>query len=236
MPMTKNLRNQSMRAISIAGATLALAAVFCGSASAEVYVYNVSVPTDVLNANSVNGPFSMLFELTDGSGTGDGNNTVTMTNFSAGPSDPVTLTDNGLLVYDIEGFTPAASPGSTLSFDLSTTNNSDTGGTPDEFSFYLLDGNYVTLPTTDEANSSLFTVDLGGFTPSVTTFETQDNYAGIDPIVTPLVATPEPQSWVSLGIGGLALMSLILVRLATGKLRSRLDKRYNLLYTDFTVP
>src|SRR6185312_13251794 len=86
------------------------------------------------------GPFSLVFQLTDGSGIGDGNNTVTISNFQFGSGGPsgspttfggvsgdvgstVTLVDSSFLNYLIQPFTP----GTTLEFTVTTTNNVDSG-------------------------------------------------------------------------------------------------------------
>jgi len=206
------LGNTGARHLLATASAAALMVLSCGLARAEVFLYNVSVPTDQLNANIANGPFSMLFEFSDGSGTGDSDNTVTLTGFNTGPASPVTLTDNEPLVYDVEGFTPTSSPGSVLSFDLSTTNNTDLGGTPDEFSFFILDGTSTPLMTTDELSSSLFTIDLGGDSPTVTTFETIEGYTGIDPSITPYAAVPEPSPLAPIWVGAMTACGLIIMR------------------------
>ncbi len=46
-------------------------------------IYNVSLDTSSLIGNAA-GPFSLDFQFNDGSGTNDGNNTVTLTNFAFG--------------------------------------------------------------------------------------------------------------------------------------------------------
>jgi hypothetical protein len=99
-----------------------------------------------LDTSALVGPFELVFVLTDGSGNGDANNTVTLSNFlfgggSAGSVDPslsfggasgdlssgVGLVDSAFLNIFASSFTP----GSALSFDFSLTTNADTGGTPD---------------------------------------------------------------------------------------------------------
>ena len=182
-----------------------------GSARADVFVYNVSIPTDSLNTNIVNGPFTIVASLADGSGTNDGNNTVTLTGFNVvGPPATISLTDTSPIVFDQELITPNAGPFSTLDFTLSTTNNADVGGTPDNFSFYIYDGGSPSnpLPTTDPG-SSLFYINLGGFTPSVTTFQGTDPYEGLDATVTPV---PEPSMTLTLSVALMGLAGLIVFR------------------------
>jgi hypothetical protein len=105
------------------------------------------------------GPFSLEFQLNDGSGTNDGNNTASLSNFlfnggaavgsptlnggaSGNLTSGVTLTDNSFFNQFIQGFTA----GSTLSFRLSLSTNVGSGGTPDQFSFAILDKTGTEIP------------------------------------------------------------------------------------------
>jgi len=195
--------------------TIALASIAVNSARAQDFYYSVSVPTDSLNANSGDGPFGVLFTLT--SATGDGTNTIDFSNFNvAGPPSSFSLTDNDTSVYAIQDFTPNGSPGSTLDFTLSTTNNTDLDETPDELAFYIYqepDGPDPTpVPTTDPG-SSLFYIDLGGASPTVTTFLGTDPYEGLNPTVTPEAApTPEPSTTPTLFIAFAGLAGLVAFR------------------------
>ncbi len=54
----------------------------CQEATAGT-IYDVTLDTTQLVGSAV-GPFSIFFEFTDGSGVGDANNTVTMSNFNFG--------------------------------------------------------------------------------------------------------------------------------------------------------
>ena len=185
--------------------------------AAHATIYHVGLPTDTLNTQAVF-PYSLDFLFTDGSGTGDGNNTVSLTNFAFDPGgaplgSPVltggasgslgtglTLTDNSFVNEAIQGFTPGSSPGSSLSFDLSTTTNFD-GVTPDLLSAYLVDGNNNTVPTTDSAAQSLFTIELDSGGPSVTPYAGVAPYMGLTPTITPAGPSPVPElsSFFSLG-------------------------------------
>jgi hypothetical protein len=131
------------------------------------------------------GPFSIDFQLNDGSGNFAGVNTATISNFTFGSgggptgapnlfggamgnlSSSVTLTDNGAFVNE---FFQEFVPGNLLSFTVSLTTNVDPGLTPDGFSFSILDSLLSPLPTTNFADAFLFvninsadltTADLG---------------------------------------------------------------------------
>src|SRR5690349_14032044 len=106
------------------------------------------------------GPFSLDFQLNDGSAAGDGNNTAVLSGFFFGSGaslgsasvaggasgdlgSSVTLTDSGFLNEFTQGFTP----GATLQFLLNLSTNVDAGDTPDQFSFAILDSSGAQLPT-----------------------------------------------------------------------------------------
>jgi hypothetical protein len=177
------------------------------SGSAATIEYYVDVNTASLVGNS-SGPFSLDFQLNDGSGLGDANNTATINNFSFGSgnasgtpnlaggasgdlSSAVNLTDGA----PFNEFYQTFNAGNTLAFDVTLTLNSDAGQTPDSFAFAILDNNLYNLPTTGVGDTFLM-VNLGP-TPSVTTG------LSTSPAVTVSVAAvPEPGSlaWVSLGL------------------------------------
>jgi hypothetical protein len=160
---------------------------------------NIMVPaafdTSSLVANPA-GPFSLAFVLTDGSGSGDGNNSVTLSNFAfgGGSGGPVTLTAggatgdpaSGVLLTDSSFFNVLVvsfTPGSTLSFLLTLTTNVDPGLTPDQFSFVTLQADGSTLATTDPTGAnSLLTINIDSAVPSVSTFQ--------------FAAVPEPSTLV----------------------------------------
>jgi hypothetical protein len=168
----------------------------------------------------VAGPFSLYFQFTDGSGTGDGNNTVTLSDIQFGTgggpsgapstfggvsgdlSSQVVLTDSSFFNYFEQGFTP----GDELSFTLDSTTNVDAGPIPDAFSFEILDSTGFPIPTTDPFSQLLgFNIDSPGHTiQTFATDPTQTPVAGGPPIdmsapqVTPTGTTtavvPEPSS------------------------------------------
>lgn len=105
-------------------------------------------------------PFSLAFQLIDGSALGDGNNTVTLSDFNFGGGSGVgtpnvlggvtgalgssiSITDSLFLNYYIQQF----DPGGFLSFDVTTTTNVEIANPPDQFLFSILDNTGQQLPT-----------------------------------------------------------------------------------------
>jgi len=191
------------------GAGILFAAQTGGAASIEYFV-DINTASLVGNAS---GPFSLDFQLNDGSGTGDGNNTATINNFAFGSggatgtanlsggasgnlSSAVSLTDTSAFNEFYQTF----NTGSTLSFDVTLTLNSDSGPTPDSFAFVILDNTLSNIPTTGVGDSYLL-VNLGP-TPSITTGPSASPAVTVS--VTPV---PEPGSvaFISLGLLGLGL-------------------------------
>jgi len=204
------INKKSVKTLSVIAAASIGLMLCAASSKASITLYNFSVPTDALNANPSGAPYSLFFQLTDGSGTNDGNNTATISNFNvAGPASPIVITDNTPFPSDTESFTPNTSPGSLLTFTLSITNNADAGPTPDEFSFFILDGTSSPITTTDTLGGASAVIDLvGGSSPSVITFNGTGTYAGVDPSV----STPEPSSVVALTTAFLAVGALVFMR------------------------
>ncbi|SRR5579875_91984 len=206
---------------------LACALWLTPSGKADI-VYNFSMNTTPLVGN---GPFALDLQFLDGSGSGDGNNTVTLTNFAFGGGLPsgvgtatggasgslaagVTLQDTSFFNEYYENFTP----GTLLSFTIDTTNVPDAGGTPDLFTVALLDSNGNELPTTGPATEFLDVSLAGGTNPQVSTFGSApgSTFALAAPIVqsgSP-APVPEPSSYLglltvllALGFGGKACRS-----------------------------
>lgn len=146
-------------------------------------IYNISMTTAALIGHPA-GPFSLEFQLNDGSGTGDANNTAVLSSFlfgggnaSGGPtltggasgslSTSVNLTDSNFFNQFIQGFTP----GSSLKFQLSLTTNVDSGGIPDQFSFSILDKTGTEIPTLAPSFFDVFVqIDINPLNPMVQTF------------------------------------------------------------------
>lgn len=151
-------------------------------------IFTVTLNTTPLTTlpGSGAGPFSLAFQLTDGSGTNDGNNTATITNFDFGGgaaigspttlngasgdlTSAVILTDSAFLNALSQGFTP----GSTLSFLVDLTTNVDLGDTPDAFAFSILDSNGSAIPTSDPSFAdTLLAINIDSANPLILTYAT----------------------------------------------------------------
>ncbi len=178
--------------------------------SLDPLTFAVTLNTSGLVGN-VNGPFSLAFVFTDGSGLGDANNTILLSGFtfgggSAGAIDPslsgggesgslstgVSLTDSSFFNAFVSAFTP----GSALSFTLAMTTNVDAGGTPDQFSFSILDSSGFTINTQDPTGAnSLLTVNIDSASPTIQTFASDFTPAPTAAVV------PEPATLLLLGTG-----------------------------------
>ncbi len=177
------------------------------------FAYNFTLNTSGL-ISSPAGPFSLAFQLTDGSFVGDGNNTVELSKVEfaggglSGPATEVggvtgdlssfaTLTDNTFFSYLIQPF----NPGVTLSFGISGTSNVDAGGGVDNFSFSILDNTGQQLPTYGGDIAPFFDVflniDFDSPNPTISVFAsdpTRTPAGGGSPISTGLPElTPVPE-------------------------------------------
>jgi hypothetical protein len=190
-------------------------------------VYDISMNTGPLGSHPA-GPFSLEFQLNDGSGTNDGNNTAVLSNFlfngGAAVGSPtltggatgtltsgITLTDSSFFNQFIQGFTP----GSALSFRLSLSTNVDSGATPDQFSFAVLDKTGTEIPTLAPSFFDVFVqIDINSANPAVQTFgtDTSRSPAGgggpiniTAPTATPVNTVPEPDTLMlfSFAVAGL---------------------------------
>lgn len=177
------------------------------TSGASTIQYYVDINTAALVGNA-SGPFSLDFQLNDGSGLGDANNTATINNFLFGAggstgtanlaggaagdlSSTVTLTDT----TPFNEFYQTFNAGNTLTFNVTLTLTSDAGPTPDSFAIAILDSNLYNLPTT-RIGDSFLEVNLGP-TPSVTT-----GFSTSPAVTVSVTAVPEPGSlaWVSMGL------------------------------------
>jgi hypothetical protein len=145
------------RRIILCGLALAASLLFSAPAARADAAFLITVNTAPLVGHPA-GPFMLNFQLTDGGGVAT--NTVTLSGFQFGGgsaagspvltggasgslASTVTLTDTGFLNDFRQGFTP----GGQLSFVVSLTTNVEAGGTPDLFSFAILDQTGAELPT-----------------------------------------------------------------------------------------
>jgi hypothetical protein len=193
----------------------AILLIVATNAVASTITYNVSLNTGSLVANAA-APFSLDFQFTDGGGTGDGNNTVTLSGFNFGggsaaadgtattfggasgsPATSIVITDTSFFNEYTIGFTP----GATLNFTVDLTANVDAGGVPDEFSFGILDSSGFEIPANGPGDSLLL-ADINQATPVLYSYssDTSRNAAAGAPIAlaAPVVTqqssvgTPEP--------------------------------------------
>ena len=182
--------------------------------------YQVVVDTHSLVANPA-GPFSLDFQLNDGSGFGDSNNWATISNFQFGGgsalgsatttgnaigslSSSVALTDTDPLLNEFyQGFTP----GAWLSFKVTLSTNVDSGVTPDVFSFSVLDSNLFNLPTTSFGTDTFLAVNIDSATPTIATYASADGS-----IPAPLATAVPEASTYGLCAGALAFMAVIVRR------------------------
>ena len=191
--------------VAVTGALL-LAPLAC----ANTGEFDITVNTAPLISHA-SGPFSLDFQLNDGSGSADANNTASIAGFDFGGgsatgtatlsggasgdlSGSIQLTETSAFNEHFQGFTP----GSTLTFHVSLTLNADAGVTPDAFSFGILDSSLFNIATT-AADNSLFTITINGGTPTFTTASGTDI-----PVTVSVTAVPEPGFW-AVASGGLLL-------------------------------
>lgn len=202
----------------------------CASANA---IYNVTMDTSALVGNPA-GPFYLDFQFNDGSGTNDGNNTVTLGGFNvaaAGAAMPsgggtgdlgssIVLTDSAFFNEVYQQFTP----GSTLQFQLNLTTNVDAGGTPDEFTFAILWGSSLFDIPTINPNGAFLTVDITNPLTITSSASDPTQPLGTDSGVTIAAPSINPQSQSSavpepatlwLGCTGFGMLVLVLVRRRT---------------------
>ena len=153
--------------------------IFASTAAwADAYDVEFVLNTSLIETQCA-GDCYLAFQLADGSGTGDANNTVTLSGFAlyggsldtsnvslfGGAANPqpgfITLTDSDpTFNAAVQGFIP----GSELAFEATFTNNADTGPFPDLFTMSILDPGWNGIPTLDTINDSFITVTLDGTT------------------------------------------------------------------------
>jgi len=159
--------------------TLAVALLVFGGirATADPLGWEFQLNTSSLPTNQ--GPFYLAFQLEDGSGTGDANNTVTLYNFDfyggSAAGSPVTFggatgsLETGITITDSDPFFNAIyegfTPGPMLTFDADFTDNADVGPFQDQMLMSILDPTLNGIPTLDPSGlDSFLTVTLDGTT------------------------------------------------------------------------
>ena len=195
------------------------AAIICAglllTISSTVTASPISFHFDVNTApliGSSGGPFSIDFQLIDGSGTPAVSNSAALTHFAFGGgsavgsasvsggaagdlSSTVLLTDSGFLNEFFQAFIP----GSRLSFDLTLTRNVGPGPTPDAFSFAILNGSLANIPTTG-LGDSLLLVSITSPVLGIDDVRTSTSTGPAGISVTGF-EVPEPASVLLVGIG-----------------------------------
>ena len=194
------------------------ACTFFSTASAADLLYHVSLNTTPL-ISSAAGPFYVDFQLNDGAGTGNGNNTALLTGFTFGGGSAtgatfgdggfsgslttsVKLTDTSAFNEFYQRFTA----GSTLDFNLILTTNLNINLIPDLFSFAILDSSLANIPTFSPGLSdSLLLVNIDS-TPTVEAYAANGSIApsaggaGIALAAPSLTAVPEPSTYGLFGV------------------------------------
>ena len=197
-----------MRKLSVL--TIWVSLLAAGTCRADVF-YNFSLDTSGLAGNA-NGPFALDFQLTSDDTTSGVVNTAMLSLFvfgaGGGPGVGSPFSDSGNTSGDLSStvalntsggsvfneFSQYFAPGSMLTFHLDLTNNPQSSGTPDEFTFQLIDNTLNEVPTTDPSGSdSLVIIDLTGGALQPEVFTTNGDGINITPVVpAPTSAVPEP--------------------------------------------
>lgn len=185
--------------------------------------YNITFDTSALQGQPA-APYSLDFQFADGSGLGDGNNTVTLSDFQFGGGSAtgtanvfggalgdllggVTFTDSAFFSELFQTFTP----GSSLTFMLTLSNNADAPA-PDQFSFALLDNLLNNVPTQGPGDVLLI-ADITSTGPIIQTFApitvTQGGTTSLLAQAPQASQVPEPKTFLLIGTG---LIALALVR------------------------
>jgi hypothetical protein len=164
-----------------------------------------------LDTSGLSGTFEIAFILTDGSGTGDANNTILIDNVafgggSAGAVDPALTTSgasgsfaSAVTITDSEFFNAFAqmfTAGTRMTFDFGLTTNVDAGGFPDQFSVALLQSDGTPIPSVDPSGAVLV-VNIDSARPAFQSFATDVTPA---PTVTIAATVPEPSTLLLLGL------------------------------------
>ena len=205
-------------------AILALALVMPAVPASAAITYHATVDTSSLVGDSLS-PFSLYFQFNDGEGTGDTNNTITLSNFTFGAGGSATGTANptngasgdlysAISIVDSSAFNDIYqefTAGSSLGFDINLTTNLDAGPVPDKFGFAILDKDLNNVQTTDPGNQFI-TIDVDSPTsPTVQTFgSSQSPFTILPPTVAEVnEAVPEPATYgvlLALGLMGVGMV------------------------------
>jgi hypothetical protein len=202
----------TLRAVVLLAALIAMITVRADTS------FNVLLDTSTLVGNPA-GPFALDFQLNDGAGVGDGNNTATLSNFQFGggsASDSPTWFGgasgdlaSSVVLTDTDPFNEfyqAFNPGAWLSFNVLLSTNFIFGDIPDLFSFAILDGSLMNLATQSFGSDTFLEVNIDSATPSIETFASADLSIGA-----PTATVPETLN-SGLWAGGLLTLAAIFRR------------------------
>jgi hypothetical protein len=188
----------SKRNLPIWIVTLAALALFWQPRAAYADQINLSFSPSFNTSTLTNhGPFDLEFVLTDGSGAGDHNTAVTLSNFNFGAGGSGSISSSTISdTTFFNGITSPFIPGNQLSFSVQIASTSVDSPTPDFFEFLILRHTTgLPISTTDPSGDNfLITIN--------------HNYASATPQVFALTPVPEPGTLV-LFSGGLVLMLLL---------------------------
>jgi hypothetical protein len=219
---------------ALLGALVCAAVWFVSPLAQAQAVFEVQVNTSSLIGHAAS-PFYLDFQLNDGSGLGNGNNTVTLSmfNFHGGAAvgsamvigggsgdllSTISLTDTSFFNDVAQEFTP----GALLSFRVSLTTNVDVP-TPDAFVFGILDANFFNIPTF-AASDALAMITITGLNPLVETYAANPAILpsaggpGIGFAAPSVLPVPEPSTYGLIGaftLVGIALWRRRISRVAT---------------------
>ena len=186
-------------------AALCAAVALTGPALRAQANFDIHITTSALIGNPA-GPFYLDFQLNDGSGLGNNDNTAILSafNFHGGAALPsvstfggamgnlsstITLKDSSPFNEIFEAFTPGAS----FDFHLLLTTKVDSP-TPDLFAFSILDSSTFSLPTT-AASDAFVEITINGINPTAVAYAGDVAGGGI-PIAAPsIVAVPVPSTY-----------------------------------------
>jgi hypothetical protein len=169
----------------------------------------------------------IYFDFTAGSGTGDSDNTVTISGISlgggtAGAIDTSILgvsggesgsLTSGVTLIDSSAFNQFAqffTAGSQLSFVMDLTTNDSGGPIPDQFSLFIYNpsGNPIASTSDPSGFDSLMIININSASPAVDNYDT----TLVTATTSTTVVTPEPSTLLLSGLGSILMASMVMRR------------------------